>query len=447
MNKHIRELPEITFLYDLSLITKRVNLEIMRELLNSLGNPHIDGVKYVHVTGTNGKGSVCASVYAVLRERYHVGLYLSPHVYRFNERIIVDDEEIEDEYIVNFVKEVRTILEEIAKKGRRPSFFEVTTAMAFQYFKEKKCDFSVIEVGLGGRLDPTNVIHPLVSAVTSIDLEHTHILGDTVEKIAFEKAGIIKPHIPVVSGVKNERAIKIIRDIAKKRKAPFYDALSEYEVYDVNIGLGGMKFKVLGGYEEYKISFPLIGRHQINNVIIALKILELLREKYRIERKDIESGLSRVKLPGRFEVKMKNPLLIFDIAHNPAASKALVNTIRELKLENVTFLFSILKDKDVNKILENLSQVSDEIIITEINDERRRMPAEEIEKYARKYFRNIEVIKESRKALEHALEKSDVAIATGSAYLLGELEEHLHSLTERSPYLSGEQVDINLEHH
>ncbi|RLE71773.1 MAG: bifunctional folylpolyglutamate synthase/dihydrofolate synthase, partial [Thermoprotei archaeon] len=180
MDASLRELPEVTFLYSLTLGGKRENLDVMYELLGYLGNPHSNDARYVHVAGSNGKGSVCASVYSVLREKYHVGLYLSPHVYRFNERIMVDDREIEDEYIINFVRNIRAILEDISRKKRRkPSFFEVTTAMAFRYFKEKRCDFSIIEVGLGGRLDPTNVIHPIVSAITSIDLEHTDILGDT----------------------------------------------------------------------------------------------------------------------------------------------------------------------------------------------------------------------------------------------------------------------------
>ena len=432
MNIGLRESPEITFLYNLTLREKRKNLDTMRELLRHLGNPHLSGIKYVHVAGTNGKGSVCASVYAVLKERYHVGLYLSPHVYRFNERIIVDDKEIENEYIADFVRRVKTILDEMAKKGKKPSFFEVTTAMAFRYFMEKRCDFSVIEVGLGGRLDPTNVIHPLVSAITSIDLEHTHILGDTVEKIAFEKSGIIKPRVPVVSGVENPRALRVIRDVAKKREAPLYDVLSEYDVHCVDIRLDGMKLKVSGSHGEYRIRSPLVGRHQINNILVALKILELLAERYPIERKDIESGLPKVRLPGRFEVKMLDPLLIFDIAHNPAASKALADTVKELKIENVTLLFSVLKDKDVDGILKNLADFSDRIIITEIDYGKRRMPAEEIEKYAKRYFRDIRVIKRNREALEYALETSDTILATGSAYLLSELEEHLQQLLERS---------------
>ena len=425
---HAQELAEIAFLYNLVLAEKRANLKTMYELLDRLGNPHIDDVKYVHVTGTNGKGSVCASVYSVLRERYRSGLYLSPHVYRFNERIVVDGREIESRYIVDFVRKVKPILEEIGARSRKPSFFEVVTAMAFQYFKDRGCDFAAIEVGIGGRLDPTNVIRPLASAITSVALDHTHILGDTIEEIAFEKAGIIKPDTPVVSGVRDSRAKKIIEDIAKKRGAPFYDASSAYEVYDVDIQLNGMKFRVIGDHGEYRINFPLIGRHQIDNVLVALKIIEVLGEKHPLKKSEIESGLSKVRLPGRFEVKMSDPLLIFDIAHNPAASKALADTVKELGLENVTILFSILRDKDVDGVLRNLSKVSDDIIVTEISDERRKMPAEEIEKYARRYFKSVKMIRDSRKALEYVLEKSDVIIATGSAYLLGELERCLHDL-------------------
>lgn len=427
MDAGLRELPEVTFLYSLTLEGKRENLDVMYELLDHLGNPHSNDARYVHVAGSNGKGSVCASVYYVLRERYHVGLYLSPHVYRFNERITVDDKEIEDEYITNFVRNVKTILEKISGENRRPSFFEVTTAMAFQYFKEKGCDFSVIEVGLGGRLDPTNVIHPMISAITSIDLEHTHILGDTIEKIAFEKAGIIKPYTPVVAGVRDERALKVIKRIAEEKKAPLHNALSDYDVHGVSISLDSMRLRISSDRGEYRIDFPLIGRHQVNNVLVALGILEILGENYSIERSDIELGLSKVRLPGRFEVKIRKPLLIFDIAHNPAASKALADTIRDLELENATILFSALRDKDIDGILRNLGMISDEIIVTEIDYERRRTPAEEIERCARRYFRNVRVVRRSYEALERAMESSDIVIATGSAYLLRELEEHLHA--------------------
>lgn len=427
MDAGLRELPEVTFLYSLTLEGKRENLDVMYELLDHLGNPHSNDARYVHVAGSNGKGSVCASVYSVLRERYHVGLYLSPHVYRFNERITVDDKEIEDEYITNFVRNVKTILEKISGENRRPSFFEVTTAMAFHYFKEKGCDFSVIEVGLGGRLDPTNVIRSMISAITSIDLEHTHILGDTIEKIAFEKAGIIKPYTPVVAGVRDERALKVIKRIAEEKKAPLHNALSDYDVHGVSISLDSMRLRISSDRGEYRIDFPLIGRHQVNNVLVALGILEILGENYSIERSDIESGLSKVRLPGRFEVKIRKPLLIFDIAHNPAASKALADTIRDLELENATILFSALRDKDIDGILRNLGMISDEIIVTEIDYERRRTPAEEIERCARRYFRNVRVVKKSYEALERAMESSDIVIATGSAYLLRELEEHLHA--------------------
>ena len=424
----LEETPEISFLYGLTYEGRRENLDIMRDLLTYLNNPHLSGVKYVHVTGTNGKGSVCSAVYSVLKRKYRAGLYVSPHVYRFNERITVNDKQIEDDYIINFIRGFMPIIEKLKKESKRPSFFEVVTSLAFEYFARSGCEIAVIEVGLGGRLDPTNVINPLVSAITSIDLEHTQILGNTIESIAYEKAGIIKPRVPVVVGALDIRALQVIEEVARSRGAKLYIAPSEYEVSDITLRLDGVDFKVLGKDCEYKINFPLVGRHQVNNVLIALKILELLKDHFPLKKSDIELGLAEAKLPGRFEVKLRKPLVIFDIAHNPAAARALADTISELGLENVTFLFSALSDKDLDGILSNLSRVSTDIIVTEIGYEVRRAPLEEIERCARKYFKNIKAVKDSNEALRYALEKSDTLVATGSAYLLRELEIHLRSI-------------------
>jgi dihydrofolate synthase/folylpolyglutamate synthase len=425
----LEEKPEISFLYSLTYDARRESLDIMRELLMYLGNPHLSDVKYVHVTGTNGKGSVCSSVYSVLRRKYRTGLYVSPHVYKFNERITVNDEQIEDSYVINFIRGFIPVIERLGKESKRPSFFEVTTSLAFEYFMKSGCRVAVIEVGLGGRLDPTNVINPLVSAITSIDLEHTQVLGNTIESIAYEKAGIIKPGVPVVTGALDIRALRVIEEVARSREAKLYNAPSEYKTSEISLKLDGTSFKVLGKNDEYKINFPLVGRHQVNNALVALKILELLRSHFPLEKSDIESGLAEVKLPGRFEVKLKKPLVIFDIAHNPAAARALADTVSELGLEGVTFLFSALRDKDLDGILNNLSRVSADIIVTEIGYGARRAPLEEIERCARKYFKNVKAIRKSHEALQYALEKSDMLIATGSAYLLRELEIYLQSIT------------------
>jgi dihydrofolate synthase/folylpolyglutamate synthase len=424
----LEETPEISFLYGLTYEGRRENLDIMHELLMHLNNPHLSGVKYVHVTGTNGKGSVCSAVYSVSKRKYRAGLYVSPHVYRFNERITVNDKQIEGDYIINFIRGFMPIVEKLGKESKRPSFFEVVTSLAFEYFARSGCEVAVIEVGLGGRLDPTNVINPLVSAITSIDLEHTQILGNTIESIAYEKAGIIKPGVPIVVGALDIRALRLIKEVARSRGAELYNAPSEYEVSDISLRLDGVSFKVLGKNGEYKINFPLVGRHQVNNVLIALKILELLEDHFPLERSDIELGLAEAKLPGRFEVKLKKPLVIFDIAHNPAAARALADTISELGLEDVIFLFSALRDKDLDGILSNLSRVSADIIVTEIGYEARRAPLEEIERCARKYFKNVKAIRDSNEALQYALEKSDTLVATGSTYLLRELEMHLRSI-------------------
>ncbi len=421
------EREEIEYIYNLRRFGMKLDLSIMREFAEIRGNPQ-DNFKSVHIAGTNGKGSVASAIYSILRRNYNVGIYTSPHLVRYSERIIVNDKEISEDYIAKFVREVKPIIEKLAKENRNPTFFEVSTMLAFEYFSFMHVDFAVLEVGLGGRLDATNIVMPEITSIVTIDLDHTHILGDTIRDIAREKAGIIKPNVPIVVGENKKDAIEEIKRIAELRNAPYHNIWDETEFDDVHIDLNGLKFKAHTPISSYSIETPLPGRHQIINMLVAIRMAELLQENYTISHSDIEEGIKKIRWKDRFQVKRREPLLIFDSAHNPSAAKALVNTIKDVGIEEPTFLFSILSDKSIDGFLEEISKVSSKIIVTEIDYERRRTELKDIEAHAKNYFSKVISIKNSCDALKYAMKNEKKIIATGSIYLLGELEKCLMSL-------------------
>ena len=404
-----------------------MDLSIMRELAEKLGNPH-ECFKSVHVGGTNGKGSVCAFVYSILKRKFRTGLYTSPHISRYTERILVNDREMDLGYAVDFIKEWKPTIEELAKENRNPTFFEVTTALAFKYFRDMNVDFAVVEVGLGGRLDATNIITPEISSIVTVDLEHTKVLGNTIEDIAREKAGIIKKGVPVVVGERKKNALEVIKRIAERRGAEYHNVYEEFQIYEFEMNFHGLSFKALSPLREYDVKLPLTGTHQLTNALVAIRIAELLDEKYTIEKGDILEGLKSAKWRARFEIKRERPLLIFDSAHNPSAINMLIDTLKKLNVENPLFLFSALSDKDIHTIFSKMSEISSRIVVTEINYEKRKTSLDVLENVARNYFKEVRGIKNSCEALKYCLERGEDTVATGSIYLIGELEECLRSL-------------------
>ena len=404
----------------------KLDLSVMHEFISLIDNPH-KNLKFAHIAGTNGKGSVSYFLYSIMKRNYKTGLYTSPHVEKYNERIIVDDREIEDSYVINFVRKYRKKIEEMANEKRNPTFFEVTTALALSYFRDMQVDFVVFEVGLGGRLDATNIVNPEITAIVTVDKDHTKVLGKRISRIAREKAGIIKPNVPVVVGENKNSAIKMIKKIAAKKNAPYHNVNEDCSIADVNMTLKGMEFIARTPVREYRLKTKMVGNHQIKNILVALRMAEILSENYNITKEDIIKGISYAVWRDRFQIKRKDPLLIFDSAHNPAGARVLADTINALNLENPTLLFSILKDKDIKRYLKIMRKVAKKIIVTEI-DYHRKMPLSRIEKYARRYFQEVVSFKNSCDALRYALENEDKIIACGSIYLMGELEKCLKSL-------------------
>lgn len=308
-------------------------LENITKLCAFFGNPQ-EKLKTIHIGGTNGKGSTSNMLASVLQEQgYKVGLYNSPHLIDFTERIKVNGNNCEKEFVFDFIQKLKNLPEEI-----KPSFFEFTTVMAFEYFYKKNVDFAIIEVGLGGRLDSTNIIKPLVAAITNIDLDHQNILGNTIEEIALEKAGIVKPHIPIISGDERDSVKKIIEQKALENHSEFIDAT-----------------KISTNFET-----DLQGNYQKNNIRVVLALVEELRkQKIEISEKSLEIGLKIVqkntKFIGRWFQFSKNPLIICDTAHNQAGLELVFAQLNEIdKFKHIVLGF--VNDKKIDEVLKILPE-------------------------------------------------------------------------------------------
>ena len=362
-----------------------------KNLLKRLHNPE-KKLKCIHVTGTNGKGSVCAMLSSILTDAdYKVGMYTSPHLKRFNERIRVNNKLISDKDIVSYYLKVKPHI-------TNQTFFEITTSMAFLYFFEKKVDFVVLEVGLGGRLDSTNVITPLISIITNIGIEHTEHLGNTLEKIASEKAGIIKRNVPVVTSAKGV-ALDTIKNISNKKNS---------KLFIIN------KIK-----KKIKLN-NLKGNFQLLNAAIAEKAMEILKNNYniKINEKNIINGLKNAKWPGRFQYIGKN--ILVDCAHNPDGFKILVKELKNIHYKKLILVVGFSNDKDIKTISKVIKPLTDKTIITKSNNFKAADP-----RIIKRYFnKKSTIITNPKKALNYAKKiasKNDLILVTGSIFLIGEL--------------------------
>ncbi len=330
-------------------------LERIGELCEKLGHPEKD-LRCIHVAGTNGKGSFCAMTASILQAAgYKTGLYTSPFIRAFNERMQINGENIADDELAEITALVRPFADSMQDK---PTEFELITAIAFEYFRRHHCDVVVLETGLGGRLDSTNIIkEPLLSVITGIALDHTAFLGDTVEQIAAEKAGIIKKNAPVLFGGDDETAAQVIAQTAKAQSAPFYR--TDYtRLTDVHATLDGTTF-------DYKdrtaVAIHLLGLYQPKNAALVLDAVEILRTNgWDIPESAVRAGLAAAKWPARFEIVGRDPLVIFDGAHNPQGIAQAVNSIKQyFGGEKVYLLTAVLKDKDYTGIAKMLSEIAD----------------------------------------------------------------------------------------
>lgn len=399
----------------------KLDLGIMRSFSEAMDHPE-NSFNSIHIAGTNGKGSTASVLYNILRQSRKTGLYTSPHLIRFNERIIVDREPISDEMIAEFISRNKESIIELSKSNRNPTFFETTTMMAFDHFRSTKAEYAAVEVGLGGRLDSTNIITPEVSVIAQIGYEHADKLGCSLTSIATEKGGIIKPGIPVILLDEKPEVVSTVKRLSSVRDSPLIRVTSETNVSDITMTEKGLTFKLDTPLDSYFIETGLLGSFQIGNISTAVLAAE--NTSSGVTKKDIEKGVREARWPGRMEVISQNPKIILDSAHNPPAASFLVNSFRKLFGEKPKLVVGMLSDKDAYSYLSVISKLSDDIIFTSPREEKRAWDPFRIDHLYGDMFRNHRVIEDPVEAYKYASENSDLALITGSMYLVGYIKEY-----------------------
>ncbi|MDL2269474.1 bifunctional folylpolyglutamate synthase/dihydrofolate synthase [Desulfosarcina sp. OttesenSCG-928-A07] len=399
-----------------------LGLSTTRRILEGIGNPH-HTFSSIHIAGTNGKGSVASALATILRKAgYRVGLYTSPHLIRFNERINVDGTPISDEAVVEAWEAVRSV----PAGDREPTFFEFSTAMAFYTFGRHQVDWAIIETGMGGRMDATNVVTPAVSLITNISLEHKTYLGNTIAAITGEKAGIIKPGVPVVTGVTQKSARSVIETVATEKNAPLYLMGRDFRVRRLKNG----RFSYKGMDHTWNGLEPgLMGHHQVDNAALVMAAGELImRQNSNLLKDHLQYGLAQNHWPGRLEVVCEKPLVILDGAHNLMAAKRLGRFLNDdLAGRHITLVAGILDDKPYAAILKEMLGPCERLIITKAKIDR-SLPVETLETVAKSVVSRIERIEDVGEAVRHAMATSgpeDVICVAGSLYVVGEAKAEL----------------------
>jgi len=413
-------------------------LQRIEALLGYLGDPH-KKLNFLHIGGSNGKGSTAALAASVLQSAgYQVGLYTSPYLEQFTDRMSVNGKEIPREHLIELVSVVRPLTEKIGKDSSlgQPTEFEVVTAIAFAFFAEVKPDLVVLEVGLGGRLDATNVVSPLVSVITTVSLEHTQVLGNTVESIAFEKAGIIKNKTDVVTQVTGG-ALTVIKEICREKNAHLYSLGRDFRGEMVYGDLDGQIFHYHGMTREIaSLKIPLLGEYQINNASVALAALELLDKKgFTLPEEAFRRGLQAVRWPGRLEILGRDPLVVIDGAHNLEAFQGLRQALTQVfSYRKLILVLGILADKAMEDILLEIVPPADKLVITRPNSPRAAEPAD-LGRIVRAVSKKPVFIEEKiASALERAFSLAspeDMVLIAGSLYLVSEARQILQEVIIR----------------
>ena len=396
-------------------------------LCNAIDNPQTK-FRSIHVAGTNGKGSTSHMLAAMLQQAgYKTGLYTSPHLKDFKERIKINGEMISQEFAVDFVERTKTISEQI-----QPSFFELTVAMAFDYFEKEKVDIAVIETGLGGRLDSTNIITPILSIITNIGYDHMDILGNTLEKIAAEKAGIIKTRVPVVIGEYLPETKNVFIEKARECNAPVYFAQNEYAVSNINYSMQLLRCDVTNTKHKITETFQLDlnGLYQTKNICTVLCAEGiLLQQGFNIKNTDKKQALKNVKkltgLYGRWDVISSNPTIVLDVAHNEDGVKQLLNQLSVVhqSSHNVHFVFGMVKDKDISKVLSILPKNAQYYFCNAHIE--RALPNKELLEKAKAfklYGGSFDDVNEAIKTAKLIATADDIIIVCGSIFLVAEVD-------------------------
>ena len=401
----------------------KFGLEGITTLLRGLGDPH-KNLTTIHVAGTNGKGSVASMLAAIFTAAgYRTGLYTSPHLISFEERIRIDGKPISQKAVAKIVTRLRPLI-----RKHRPTFFEATTALAFEHFAEREVDIAIVETGLGGRLDSTNVLRPLASIITTISLEHTEILGDSIEDIAREKAGIIKKGTVCISGVRDIKGVKVLRKACREQNAPFL-AATNYQISVRKSSLRGTLLDIAVGEVSFKrLSVSVSGRFQFGNLAVVLQTVNQVRKmgRYALGDDAVREGLAHVQelsgLMGRLTTVLEKPRVIVDVAHNAEAMAQLVDTLRQLGLKKAIVVFGVMKDKDHASMIRDLASITEQAIAVAAQSERSRSASDVAAAFADQGCRvraALSVQEGVHLALEAAAKKG-LILVTGSHFVVGE---------------------------
>jgi len=402
------------------------SLRHVEELLNRMGDPQL-AARTIHIAGTKGKGSVAAMIAQVLSDSgYKTGLYTSPHLHTLRERISVDGSLISEAEFAAAMAEIKPFIESMKQDAtfRQLTYFEALTALAFAYFKKKRVDFQVLEVGLGGRLDATNVARPVVCIITPISLDHTQILGNSLEEIAREKAGIIKSGCRVVLSPQPEEAASVISDICREKKAKVVQVGEDITWHKTGGDLHHQSLEIEGRTSKYQVSIPLLGDYQLENAAAAVAALEILAsEGFAISAADIARGLARLKWPGRFHILQEHPTVLVDGAHNVASMRGLVRNIKAYFAHKRIFLvFGTSCDKDIPGIVNELVSLSPQVIVTRTAHSRAAPLSTLAAEFSKRGIES-ETGETVGEAISRALsmaDKTDVICVTGSLFVVAE---------------------------
>ncbi len=412
----------------------RPGLERIRALLEEMGNPQ-QGLKYVHIAGTNGKGSTSLIIADVLiKAGYKVGRFTSPHLHSYFERFTVDGHEITEEKFKSILNSIEKHVQVMIERGGvQPTEFEVLSAVAFQYFRNEGVDVAVLEVGMGGSYDSTNVIVPVVSVVTGVDFDHTAYLGNTLREIALNKAGIIKPGVPVVVGVMEAEALEAIRRQASCVNTEIYPS-SQTRISQVGTStMTGQIVDIAGkGLRMKEVEFSLLGNYQLNNLATALTALQIMRNSgYRVEEQNIRLSLAGLRIPGRLEILQHSPLVIADVAHNPQAARALADSLENLLAgRKRVVIIGLVDDKDRDGILKPIGCNTRAIVVTRPQGPRGNDWQEVGERWQQIFpeikLLQIENISEAVDCGLDMIQKDEYMIITGSFYVLDQARQYFN---------------------
>lgn len=420
----------MNFIANTSRFGMNFGLSRVEKMLELLGNPQ-NKIKCIHIAGTNGKGSTTAMIASILKEEgYTVGMYTSPYLEEFEERIQINGVNIPKERLAELVSKIQKVSEEIVTLGfDNPTQFEIITAIMFLYFSEENVDYAIIEVGLGGRLDATNVIDPVLVVITSISYDHMNILGETIEEIAGEKCGIIK-NSPVVTYPQVEEAMKVIEEKCKEKSVQLIKT-SESSIKEVIINKNDntqrIKLEVGSELKEYKLA--LIGKHQVKNAMVVLNVIEAFKTLGgSVKEESIKAGLENVRWIGRMERLNKNPMVVIDGAHNIDGIRTLKESVKEyFSYNKLILILGILGDKQVKEMVNTIGSLGEDIILTEPHNERAES-LEVMESYLKEENKNVYKIMNYREAYEKALDlanEDDLILICGSLYMVGDMRKEI----------------------